>query len=99
MRKNKFEAKIHKELLLLGKKEKLKYDEIEKYKKKIKQLESDIKEITKSKISKENELLTLEITKQHLTMQDVLKILRNEDILSIYKEQEKSKMGDSKSEE
>ncbi|MBF0715718.1 hypothetical protein [Gemelliphila palaticanis] len=91
MKKSKFEEKIQKEILHLNKKEDLKNDEIKKLKDKLKKLESELTKISKQKIAKENELLTLEITKQHLTMQDVLRIIKNKDIVSIYKEQERTK--------
>lgn len=89
--KRKFEEKIEKDILLLVKKGEAKYEEINRHKKRLKKLEKEYQEITKQKISKENELLTLEITKQQITMQDVLKIIKNKDIISIYKEQEKTK--------
>lgn len=89
--KTKFEEKIQKDILLLEKKQKVKYEEIIKQKQRLKKLEKEHIEISKQKIAKENELLTLEITKQKITMKDVLKIIKNKDIISLYKEQEKTK--------
>lgn len=75
--------KIKKDIAKFKQEEEIKEKKKEEFLLKIKKLEKEISTIASKRLKLEYELLSVNLKKQNLSMDDVLRLLENEDILTI----------------